>query len=662
LHHDARIFEFADRIMHMGRKITTVEKRRARQPHHFAMSVAGVVVADRGYFHDWGKAQPPVFNPASNPYAKGIFANGIVESYQANGQNINIYPEVSGTIRQIFVGEGDTVRAGAPLLAIDDTVQQANVAQQKAQREAAATTLQELKAQPRKETLAVAQAQLVQAGASLRTAQDQFDKQQRSYDIEPRSVSMDALDTARNTVSTARAAFDLAQKQYDLTRAGAWIYAIRNQERQVEALAKTYQGARAVLEKYTLKAPVDGVVLSLNSALGSYVSPQGIYNTYTQGAAPALVMATSENYYNVRCYIDEILISRLPPPDKIAAQMSIRGTDVRIALQFLRVQPYVSPKISLSDQRQERVDVRVLPVIFRFAKRDGLRIYPGQLVDVYVGKNVRCIAPAGAARRCCCGVARFGPDFVVLRRRQWTATRQATAADAGGGWPLQQLRRGATVDGQWWRLFTCRTRRRRAAGTGQQPERAIGAGQPEAKPGDAQGGIRGISAARRCRLFRDAPTECALKARHRDGQRRVHSLHAGRDRQLPARRVRRPAPHRRGTGRRALYQRYTAYAFSALSGTSPPDRARPAGADRGDQSAIALQEQQLAIAGSASPASRRIPCAFIRQKPPAGLIPALEQRTGRASLATLVAARRQWRAPISISPALFAARCRLAAL
>ena len=44
------------------------------------------------------KPQPPVFNPASNPYGKGIYANGIIESYQTSGANINIYPEVSGTI------------------------------------------------------------------------------------------------------------------------------------------------------------------------------------------------------------------------------------------------------------------------------------------------------------------------------------------------------------------------------------------------------------------------------------------------------------------------------------------------------------------------------------------------------------------------------------
>jgi HlyD family secretion protein len=85
--------------------------------------------------------------------------------------------------------------------------------------------------------------------------------------------------------------------------------------------------------------------------------------------------------------VDEILVSRLPAPDRIQAQMSIRGTDVKVPLEFVRVQPYVSPKIELSNQRQEKVDLRVLPVIFRFKMKTPVMAYPGQLVDVFIGQK-----------------------------------------------------------------------------------------------------------------------------------------------------------------------------------------------------------------------------------------------------------------------------------
>ena len=107
-------------------------------------------------------------------------------------------------------------------------------------------------------------------------------------------------------------------------------------------------------------------------------------DAYTQGLSPLIVMGAPDDQLQVRVYIDEILIHRMADPANMRAQMFIRGTERQIPLSFARIQPYVTPKIQLSDQRQERVDLRVLPVIFRFEKPADMPIYPGQLVDVYV--------------------------------------------------------------------------------------------------------------------------------------------------------------------------------------------------------------------------------------------------------------------------------------
>jgi HlyD family secretion protein len=294
------------------------------------------------------KPQPPVFTPASNPYGQGIYADGIIESDQLNGENINIYPEVAGNITQILVSEGEQIRRGTPLLQLDDTVQRATTLQQKAQAETAL-------------------AQIAQAAANLKNVQDQLDKQNRSYQLDPRSVSKDVLDDAKNAVLIAQTNLNVARKQYI-------------------AATKAYQAANELLSKFTLKSPQDGVVLAIKAAVGSYISTQGAYGTYTGEFNPVLVMGSTQSTLEVRCYIDEILIQRLPMASKMRAKMFIRGTKISIPLQFVRVQPYVSPKIELSDQRTERVDVRVLPVIFKFKNPKNSSLYPGQLVDIYVGE------------------------------------------------------------------------------------------------------------------------------------------------------------------------------------------------------------------------------------------------------------------------------------
>ncbi len=201
---------------------------------------------------------------------------------------------------------------------------------------------------------AVPRASFELAQANLATARDQYNKRLVSYNLDPKSISKDSLDTARDTVAQAQAAL---------------------------------KASAAVLAQYVIKAPADGVVMAINSAVGSYVSPQGAYDVYTQGFAPLLVMSADQAHLAVRCYVDEILITRLPAPEHMQAQMLIHGTDIRVPLVFVRVRPYVSPKIELSNQRQEKVDLRVLAVIFRFEKKDLPSVYPGQLVDVFIGQK-----------------------------------------------------------------------------------------------------------------------------------------------------------------------------------------------------------------------------------------------------------------------------------
>ena len=200
--------------------------------------------------------------------------------------------------------------------------------------EAAHALLDELKAEPRPETLAVAKAQVDSTAAALKTAQDTADKQERSFATDPKSVSKDALDTARNAAKTAEANLAVEQRQYDLTKAGAWTYDVQNQERQFTALTKSYLAGKALLDKYTVKAPVDGVVLSIAASAGSYVSPQGAYGTYTEGYSPLVVMGAPQTTLEVRAYVDEILVHRLPDAAKMKAEMFVQGTDIHLPLDL----------------------------------------------------------------------------------------------------------------------------------------------------------------------------------------------------------------------------------------------------------------------------------------------------------------------------------------
>jgi hypothetical protein len=57
---------------------------------------------------------------------------------------------------------------------------------------------------------------------------------------------------------------------------------------------------------------------------------------------------------------------------------------VRYPLKFVRVEPFVIPKKSLTGDNTERVDTRVLQVIFSLDRPDGTPLYVGQQVDVFI--------------------------------------------------------------------------------------------------------------------------------------------------------------------------------------------------------------------------------------------------------------------------------------
>ena len=201
------------------------------------------------------------------------------------------------------------------------------------------------------------------AESNLKAALDQYEKRRAAFQLDPRSVSNDVLDTAKDAYLQAAAAL---------------------------------KASDALLLKYRVLAPVAGVVLAVNASVGSYASPLGAYDPYTQALDPLVVMGGPQDSLQVRCYVDEILVSRLPSGGRINAQMSIRGSDVKVPLEFVRIQPYVSPKIELSNERQEQVDLRVLPVIFRFQK-NGAAVFPGQLVDVFIEQPSESAPEAAAA-------------------------------------------------------------------------------------------------------------------------------------------------------------------------------------------------------------------------------------------------------------------------
>jgi HlyD family secretion protein len=132
-----------------------------------------------------------------------------------------------------------------------------------------------------------------------------------------------------------------------------------------------------------LAIPLGAGILAALIAVVRRIGDKGMYAI---GIIESCYVATDHDCLQVRAYIDETLVHSLPAT-KLTGRMFIRGTDTSVPLTFDRVPPYVSPTLEPSDGRTDRPVVPILPVIFSFDPPPHLAVYPGQLVDVYIGER-----------------------------------------------------------------------------------------------------------------------------------------------------------------------------------------------------------------------------------------------------------------------------------
>lgn len=181
-----------------------------------------------------------------------------------------------------------------------------------------------------------------------------------------KATERQAEDAYRRDLATTREAVSDQQRISDEE---AWRLA-QAQRKVAEVSVRQAQTALDLLE---VRAPSAGTILQVNVRPGEYVSVFG---------GSGLILMGDLHPLHVRVDIDE---NDAPRFRKGApAQASLRGMpEVLYPLKFVRVEPYAVPKKSLTGDNTERVDTRVLEVIYALDVKDR-PIYVGQQMDVFV--------------------------------------------------------------------------------------------------------------------------------------------------------------------------------------------------------------------------------------------------------------------------------------
>jgi RND family efflux transporter MFP subunit len=261
-------------------------------------------------------AQEPYVTPPSSPFVNTVAGIGVVEP---KSEVVSIGSDLAGIVRAVPVKVGDIVKKGDKLFSLDTRDIDAQIAILEA-------------------SLAAAKVQAAEAVAQYAIVQNIADS---------RAVS-------QNDVNTRK-------------------YAAQLGAARVTETAAQLQQARTTKERLTIKAPMDGEILSINVRAGESVA--------TNASSEPLMRMGDTSTLHVRVEIDEENASRVQPHAK--ATGSKRGNPTHtIPLQFVRFEPFVRLKQNLAVSGQ-RVDTRVLQVIYML-KDAKERPFIGEQLDVFI--------------------------------------------------------------------------------------------------------------------------------------------------------------------------------------------------------------------------------------------------------------------------------------
>jgi multidrug efflux pump subunit AcrA (membrane-fusion protein) len=313
-----------------------------------------------------------IVEPSKAPFASYVSGAGLIE---ASTENVKVGSPMAGVVTKVFVKVGDHVKKGQPLWQVDDGPQRAELARYEAALQSTEATLAKMQQGNRPEEIAKQVAQVGQASAQLADAEQQLKLRESAAAEDARAVSVDDLNQARNTVKLREAALAYQQRQLEELKAGTWSAEIKVQEAEVASAKAQVEQTRADLERYRVRSLLDGEVLQVKIHAGEY-SPAAQTDD-------ALMMIGNNNVLGVRVDVDEQDAWRVQASEPAVAYARGRS-DAQIPLTFARVEPYVTPKKSLTGSSTERVDTRVLQVVYTFQQPKEFRLYVGQQMDVYI--------------------------------------------------------------------------------------------------------------------------------------------------------------------------------------------------------------------------------------------------------------------------------------
>lgn len=241
---------------------------------------------------------------------------------QGEATEIRISGKLPGRVTEIYVEEGEHVKAGDTLVRIHSSLADAKLDQAKAMESVASAANAKVDAGTRVQVINAAKDLWTQAKAAATIARKTYERVQNLY--AKGVVSEQKRDEAKAACDAAEAGEDAAKSQYELALSGAQSEDKRAASAMVTAAKSSVKEVDALLEDQYLLAPCDGVITEVFPNVSELVAT----------GAPIMQLQKDDHWavFNVR----ETLLKDIRLGSVIKARIPALDTTVRIKVFYIK--------------------------------------------------------------------------------------------------------------------------------------------------------------------------------------------------------------------------------------------------------------------------------------------------------------------------------------
>ena len=303
------------------------------------------------------------------PFASYISAVGIVE---AGSENIYIGSPMNRIIEKVDVSIGQKVKKGEVLFKLEARDLSAELLSRRIAYENAKANLQKLEALPRAEDVAIAEAVLKSGQVDLEQAKSQYDRVVGLQNSG--AMSQEEVNRRKFVYMEATAKYQQFQADYNKAKAGAWEPDLEIARLQVLQAKASMQQVETEMERTIIRSPIDGTVLQVKIH-------EGEFSSVDSARAPSMIIGNTDKMH-LRVSVNQFDVSNYHQ-DATAVAFLQGDSQTEFPLRFVELEPVLVTKQNLTNDITEKVDTRVLQVVYAF-KTENPRVFVGQLMDVFI--------------------------------------------------------------------------------------------------------------------------------------------------------------------------------------------------------------------------------------------------------------------------------------